>query len=236
MKKIVIVRTGEPVPSMLERRGHFSDMIRGAVGDAWSGGYDEIDARTGDLRDPGDAAAFVITGSAANVPTREPWMLATEAWLREVAGRGTPTFGICFGHQILAQALGGEVVKNPRGREIGTVRIERRADDPIFDGLPATFDANVTHVDTVGKLPEGAVSLARSDREEHHAIRFTRTCYGVQFHPEIDREILAGYIEARIEILRAERFDVEALLEGLTEGAPGAQVLRNFIRRFVRGA
>jgi GMP synthase (glutamine-hydrolysing) len=231
--KILIVKTGEPLPAMLERRGHFSAMIRGAIGAAWGGDYGEVDAREGGFPDPGGAAAFVITGSAANVPHREPWMLRTEAWLRDVVGRGTPTFGICFGHQILAQALGGRVIRNPRGREIGTVRIERRLDDPIFDGIPSSFEANVTHVDTVAALPEGAVCLARSEKDDHQAIRFTRTCYGVQFHPEIDAEILTGYVEGRRADLHAEGFDVEALLGNITEGDLGGQTLRNFLRHLV---
>ena len=220
---------------MLERRGHFADMIQAAIGEAWGGGYSEIDVRGDEPPGEVDAAAFVITGSAANVPHREPWMLRAEAWLRGVVGRGTPTFGICFGHQILAQALGGEVVRNPRGREIGTIRIHRREDDPIFDGIPSSFEANVTHIDTVGALPPGAVSLARSEQDDHQAIRFTRTCYGVQFHPELDREIMTGYVEARTEILQGERFDVDALLAGITDGDLGTRALRNFIRHLVRG-
>lgn len=220
---------------MLERRGHFADMIQAAIGETWSDGYAEFDAREGEFPHAADAAAFVITGSAANVYDREPWMLSTEAWLRDVVNHGTPTFGICFGHQILAQALGGEVVRNPRGREIGTIRIERREDDPIFEGIPSSFEANVTHIDTVAALPPEAVSLARSEQEDHHAIRFSPTCYGVQYHPELDREIMTGYVEARREVLRAERFDIEALLAGLTESdLSGRQTLLNFIRNIVR--
>jgi GMP synthase (glutamine-hydrolysing) len=231
--KIVIVTTGEPIPAMLAQRGTFAAMIRDAIGGAWAGAYGELDARAGAFPDPYGVAAFILTGSAANVPDREPWMLRTEAWLRDVVAAGAPTFGICFGHQILAQALGGEVIRNPRGREIGTVRIERRADDPLFDGVPSSFEANVTHVDTVGRLPEGAVSLARSDRDDHHAIRFTSACYGVQYHPEIDRGILLGYIEARREVLAAERFDVDALVASAAEADLARRTLHNFLRHVV---
>ncbi|MFT3776356.1 MAG: glutamine amidotransferase [Minicystis sp.] len=233
-KQIMIIRTGEPVPRVLERRGHFHDMIEQAIGGLWSGGYAVVDAREdGPLPDPGSAAAFVITGSAANVPNREGWMLRTEAWLRAVFEAGTPTFGICFGHQILAQALGGEVQRNPRGREIGTVEIERTASDPIFHGLPDRFLANVTHVDTVARLPPGAASLARSALENHHAIRFGERCYGVQFHPEMDADVLTGYVETRREILASERFDVDAMLAQIQDAEMGREALRNFVRRFL---
>ena len=232
-KKILVVKTGEPVPKIAEKRGQFADLIAGSIGAAFTGEYAVVDVRTEDPRGVGAVDAIVITGSAANVPTREAWMLQTEAWLREVVAAGTPVFGICFGHQILAQALGGEVQKNPRGREIGTIAVEQSVDDPLFDGLPPRFAANVTHIDTVVRLPPGAVGLARSPLEDYHAIRFTPSCYGVQFHPEIDAEVMRGYIDTRREILAAEGFDVEAMLASIGEGDPGRRTLQNFVRRFL---
>lgn len=234
-RTILVVQTGDPVPSVEARRGPFAQMIRDVIGPLWQGEYAVADVRTS----PPPAtlegvAAVVITGSSANVPDREPWMLRTEAWLRDVVGADVPVFGICFGHQILAQALGGEVIRNPRGREIGTKTIARRADDPIFEGLPSEIVANVTHVDTVGRLPPNAVSLASSPLEDNHAIRFTETCYGVQFHPEIDADIMRGYIETRAEILASEGIDPKALSASVTNGDMGTETLRNFIRAFVR--
>lgn len=234
-RPIVIVKTGEPVPSVRERRGEFHDLVREAIGDAWRGSYAVTDPREpAPLPAPDSAAAFVITGSAANVPHREPWMLRAEAWLREVVAAGAPTFGICFGHQILAQALGGEVQKNPRGREIGTLAIQAFERDPIFDGIDPTFHANVTHIDTVVRLPPGAVSLARSPMEDNHAIRFTETCYGVQFHPEIDADVMRGYVEARREVLEAEGFRVDTMLASIHDALMGKRALANFVRAFVR--
>jgi GMP synthase (glutamine-hydrolysing) len=235
-RTIVIVKTGEPVPSVRERRGQFADLIQEAIGEHWQGEYRVVDV-VAEAPPPVDPeAAYVITGSAANVPTREPWMLRTEAWLREVVASGAPTFGICFGHQILAQALGGEVQRNPRGREIGTVPIERHGETahaPIFDDLPARFEAQVTHVDSVVRLPPGAQALARSDREEYHAIRFTETCYGVQFHPEMDADVMRAYVETRREILEAEGFGVDAMLAAIRDGDAGRRTLQNFVRRLV---
>ena len=232
-KRILVVKTGEPVPRIAEKRGQFADLIAGSIGPEFEGEYAVVDVRTEDAPAPQSVDAIVITGSAANVPTREAWMLRTEAWLREVVAAGTPVFGICFGHQILAQALGGEVQKNPRGREIGTIAVEQTVDDPLFDGLPPQFSANVTHIDTVVRLPPGAVGLARSPLENYHAIRFTPSCYGVQFHPEIDAEVMRGYIDTRREILATEGFDVEAMLASIGEGDPGRRTLQNFVRQFL---
>ena len=227
------MKTGEPVPKIAEKRGQFADLIAGSIGPMFTGDYAIVDVRAEEPPSPRSADAIVITGSPANVPTREGWMLRTEAWLREVVAVGTPVFGICFGHQILAQALGGEVQKNPRGREIGTVDVDQTESDPIFDGLPPRFTANATHIDTVVRLPPGAVGLARSPLEDYHAIRFTPTCYGVQFHPEIDAEVMRGYVETRREILASEGFDVDAMLAAVGEGDPGRRTLRNFVARFL---
>ncbi len=232
-KRILVVKTGEPVPRIAEKRGQFADLIAGSIGPAFEGDFAVVDVRTEDAPGPRSADAIVITGSAANVPNRDAWIVRTEAWLRDVVAAGTPVFGICFGHQLLAQALGGEVQKNPRGREIGTIAIDRTTDDPIFDGLPASFSANVTHIDTVVRLPPGAVALARSGLDDHQAIRFTESCYGVQFHPEIDAEVMRGYVETRREILASEGFDIEAMLAAIGEGDPGRRTLQNFVRQFL---
>jgi GMP synthase (glutamine-hydrolysing) len=234
-KPITILRTGEPVPRVAERRGQFADLIAAAIGDAWSGAYAVADVRDegSPFPDAAGSAAFVITGSAANVPDREAWMHRTEAWLRAVVEAGTPVFGICFGHQILAQALGGEVQRNPRGREMGTVEVERTADDPLFHDVPARFLANVTHVDSVVRLPPGATPLARSALETYQAIRFAERCYGVQYHPEMDAEVLRTYVETRREVLEGEGFAVEAMIEALRDAEMGRQTLRNFVRRFL---
>jgi GMP synthase (glutamine-hydrolysing) len=232
-RPIIVLTTGDPVPIMLERRGPFSRLIQERTGDAWKGGYAAVDVRTSDPPDPRSAAAFIITGSAAHVWAREPWMLRTEGWLRDAVPLGVPIFGICFGHQLLAQALGGEVIKNPRGREIGTRRIERTADDILFDGLPSAFEANATHLDTVGRLPAGAQVLARSGLDECQAIRFSPTCYGVQFHPEVDADVMRGYILSRREILLQEGFEVDPLLAAVTDGLEGRVTMLNFIKRIL---
>jgi len=170
-----------------------------------------------------------MTGSAANVPNREPWMLTLEAWTRDANRAGTPILGICFGHQILAQALGGSAEMNKRGREIGTIRLSRSEDDPIFDGVPESFDAQASHIDTT-TLPASAVRLARSSLDDHHAVRFSQTTYGVQFHPEFDAEIMQGYLETRRAILASEGLAVDELLSSVTETKHAARTLANFVR------
>src|SRR5690606_32575674 len=129
-------------------------------------------------------AGVVLSGSSAHVQDREPWMLRAEASLRQLVAQGVPVLGICFGHQLLAQALGGEVQANPRGREISTVSIDRLGTAPLLDGLDARFAANACHSDTVIRLPPDAVVLGRNEADAHQIVRFAPRAYGVQFHPE----------------------------------------------------
>jgi GMP synthase (glutamine-hydrolysing) len=163
-------------------------------------------------------------------------MLRAEALLRDIVAARIPFLGICFGHQMLAQALGGDVQRNPFGREIGTVRLTRVADDPVlFTGLPRTFDVHETHVDAVVKLPPGAQVLARTDRDPAAVFRAGALVRGVQFHPEFDADVIRGYLAARAHILRGEGLDPEALLAAVHDGTRAHDLLRNFFRFVQRG-
>src|SRR5579863_842076 len=170
--RIGILVTGQTVREIARQRGDFDRFIRDAVGPSPRVLWTSYDVRS-DAPLPGrlDADAFVITGSSSSVTERARWMLRLEEFVRAVAAGPTPLLGICFGHQIIAQALGGEVRKNPRGREIGTVRVTRAADDPIFAGLPRSFDVNATHVDAVTTPPPGAEVLATTALDECAAFR-----------------------------------------------------------------
>jgi GMP synthase (glutamine-hydrolysing) len=244
--RVVVLVTGQPVPDVLARRGDFTRLLREASRasrlrhpcvagldapeprrlDRWSA----RDLRT-DAPAPGprDADAFVITGSAASVTERAPWMLRAERLVRAIAEARVPLLGVCFGHQMIAQALGGRVERNPRGREIGTVRLTRVADDPIFVGLPRSFDVNATHVDSVTRLPPGARLLATTALDTASAFAIGDAVRAVQFHPEFDAEVMRGYLRARARAIADEGGDPAALLARVHGGTRGRDVLPNFL-------
>ena len=228
--KIVVVITGDPVTAIRERRGDYSDIIRQSVADP-PADWRAIDARSelGTLRRVGRDTAVIITGSSANVPDRDDWVVDTEAVLRELYAREVPILGVCFGHQLLAQALGGEVIKNPRGREMSTVEIERLEHDRILDGMPPRFRANACHSDTVSRLPDGCAVLAQSPGDPHQCLRFSDICYGVQFHPEFDREVMRGMIDARRPALVDAGMDADALAANASDTPQAQRIFENFL-------
>jgi GMP synthase (glutamine-hydrolysing) len=227
--RAVILVAGQTLPAIAERRGDFPLWIRAQTGDAWPGEWGVHDLRTDDpLPGARDADAFVITGSACSVTDEAPWMLRAAGLVRDIVLAGTPLLGLCFGHQLIGRALGGEVMKNPRGREIGTMLARRVADDPLLARLPATFTVHATHVDSVTRLPDGATLLAETDLEPVSAFRVGARVWGVQFHPEFDADVMRSYLTARADLIRSEGGDPEALLAGVRDVTSGAEILRSF--------
>ena len=237
MKPLLVVKVGTTLPELRERRGDYERWIEDGL--ALGGTPLEVaSVYQGDpLPDPAQLAGIVITGSSSMVSEREDWSERTAAWLAGSVVAGIPLLGICYGHQLLAHALGGEVGRNPLGREIGTVEIDLRAaaGDPLLDGLGERCAFNATHVESVLRLPPRAVRLASSDSDPNHAFALeapSRSVWGVQFHPEFDREVIRGYIHARRAILSEEGLAPEALLsareldvlELLAQGASNKQI------------
>lgn len=224
---VLIVITGEPIESVRARRGGYGKLIQEAIGNPGLR-FVEHDARTS-VPSLVDAPAVIVTGSAASVTEREPWVLALEEQIRVAARAETPLFGICFGHQLLGQALGGAVARNPRGREIGTVRVEVLADDPLLSPQQEPYCAHMTHVDSVVRLPDGAKLLGRSAGDAAAVVRYGARAWGVQFHPEMDETILAEYVDARSSAIHAEGLDLERIRRELGSAPVPPRLLRRFL-------
>jgi len=219
--------TGDPVPDVERSRGSFTALIREVLGDTWAAPVVVLDARRGELPSHNETAALVITGSPESVVSRAPWIQEAERALAAAVRAGVPTLGICFGHQLLAQALGGLVEPNPSGREMGTVEVERLSEDPLFGLALWPLAANMSHRDSVTRLPPGARLIARTRLDPHAAVRFAPRAWGVQFHPEFDSDVMRGYIAARREALEREGIEPSSLVA--RDAPEAAQVLRTFV-------
>lgn len=197
-KKVLIIKTGSTLPSLSKKYGDFEDWIltgmmiprtEALVCEAFKGA---------ELPDSEQINAAVITGSHDMVTDHQPWSERTARWLAGAVEKELAILGICYGHQLLAYALGGSVANNPKGREAGVIPIYLKnsaINDPLLDGLPNPFWAPAHHSQSVIILPPGARLLASSSKDAHQAFVLKKSVYGVQFHPEFDAEILAAYLE-----------------------------------------
>ncbi|HAR95954.1 MAG TPA: glutamine amidotransferase [Deltaproteobacteria bacterium] len=229
--RLLIVKTGSTFPDTLAFYGDFDAWIRKGMG-VGDESVAVIDALgDGLLPPPRLCRGVVIAGSHAMVTDHLPWMKRLAGWIVELVQGSVPLLGICFGHQLLAQSMGGEAGYHPRGREIGTVDVDlwpSGADDELLHTCPAQFSAHVTHAQTVLRLPEGAVLLAGNTFESRHAFRLGRRAWGVQFHPEFDGRIMESYISNQATELGLAGLDVSALRAGIRETPEAARILRGF--------
>lgn len=232
---LCILVTGEPVARTKQRVGGFGNLVRAGLAGVWAGDFLEVDARSAaSLPEPSGFAGVIVTGSASSVTERAPWILRAEQYLAGAVRAEHPVLGICFGHQLLGQGLGGLVERNPRGREMGTVRLDIVEDDPLLDRSVAPALAHATHVDSVTRLPSGARVLASTELEPHAAVRFGPWAWGVQFHPEFDEQVMTEYVETRSQVLADEGRDPGLLLAGIVAAPAGAAVLRRFVAHGLR--
>jgi GMP synthase (glutamine-hydrolysing) len=185
------------------------------------------------------ADALMIGGAGAYDAYRDyDWMPSLLGLVQRVVERGLPTFGSCWGHQIIARALGGEVRHDAQRAEMGTLEVrltDAGTRDALFSRLPRTFLANQGHHDRVTRLPAGAVELAVSSSQPHQAFRLgDAPIFGTQFHPELDaareRERLVFYRDYYPEGGSDEEF--AALLGALHDTTHADDLLWHFLRQF----
>lgn len=197
-----------------------------------------VDAEHGTaLPAAGDCEGMVITGSHAMVTDDLAWRVKLEEWIPSLLEARMPLFGICYGHQLLVRATGGQVAFHRCGREIGTVAVQLLPDsmnDALFRMLPQSFFVHVTHSQTVRALPPGARRLAANAFEPNHAFRFGDCAWGVQFHPEYNADIMQSYIKEQAVEIESAGLDVSELLREVVQTSVAAKTLKSFAR-FVEG-
>ncbi len=231
MNDILVIKTGTTLPSLLARQGDFEDWVISGLDvppdRVWVA---DVQANAM-LPEPGEVAGVIITGSHSMVTDHEPWSERAAAWLRRAIERQTPVLGICYGHQLLAYALGGEVGNNPHGYETGTVNVylnDTGCADRLLGGLANPLRMQVSHQQTVLTLPPGARRLAWSDRDAYQAFLVGHNAWGVQFHPEFNADVVRAYAKNEQEVLRAEGQDPAWISAQVEETIYGRHILQRF--------
>jgi len=226
------MKTGSTIPSLLAAGEDFEGwFVHGSGEESGLFHCSAIDLGQ-DLPDLDTTMGIIITGSPAYVTDLAPWNYLAADFLRDAHARQVPILGVCYGHQLLAWAFAGEVGFHPEGREIGTVDVSltaAAASDALFADMEKKFKAQVSHQQSVLRLPEEAVLLAQNNFEANHAFRLGATTWGIQFHPEFTGDIVKAYIRERQRDIDAEGLDSQRLLEEVTETPHSASLLRRFM-------
>ncbi|WLS77306.1 glutamine amidotransferase [Erwinia pyri] len=150
------------------------------------------------LPEPGTISAAILSGSWAMVTDHAEWSERTAAWIRSAVEQALPLLGVCYGHQLMAYALGGVVDDNPRGWERGLQQLEMNDNaqhDPLLSALPVHFSAWLSHRQSVVQPPPGAQVLAASALDRCQIIRYTPQALSVQFHPEFTSQIMSACLQ-----------------------------------------
>jgi GMP synthase - Glutamine amidotransferase domain len=194
-KPILIIAAGTSFTEITSLHGDFGDWIASGLNDA---NVQYVNATEEKLPDPKTIAGAVISGSHAMVTDKESWSETLAEWIRQAVAVDMPILGICYGHQLIAHALGGRVGYRGDGFELGShfIELHQGADsDPLFKQLPLKFDAHLVHAQAVVQLPPQATLLGSSAGEPHQCYRVGQHVWGVQFHPEFNETVMQLYID-----------------------------------------
>ena len=226
--KIGILQTGVPPLNLKDEFGDYPSMIRNLLGEGFE--TQTFDVVTDGPPKADGFAGYVITGSAAGVYDELPWIAPLMDFLRQQRGQAK-LVGICFGHQLMAQAFGGEVIKSPKGWGLGlhayeVVRREGWMDAAREVSIP------VSHQDQVVEAPPQAHVVARSDFTPYGVLAYAdQPAISLQHHPEFDPAYASALIERRLETVLSEA-QGRAAIQTLKQPNDRARVggwIRNFL-------
>lgn len=221
-----ILETGHPPGGLAARFGDYPAMFRGLLG----AGFDTTtyDVAAGKLPErPAAHGAYLITGSPAGVYDGLPWIEPLKAFLREAKGQAK-LVGVCFGHQIMAEAFGGRVEKSGKGWGVGLQTYDLVGEAPWLDGTGG-IAVPASHQDQIVLQPPRSVILAASAFTPYAMLAYRgQPAISMQFHPEFAPD----YARALIALRRAILPDPDAALASFGRPDDRARVA-GWIRRFL---
>ena len=228
---IGILETGRTPAHLVDQHGRYDTMMRRMLGSGFSA--TTYDVTSGELPLRAEAHdAYLITGSPAGVYDRFAWIDGLRQFLRGLDGRAK-LVGICFGHQIMADAYGGQVEKSHKGWGLGLHRYDVATRAPWMDHA-APISIPVSHQDQVVSRPAEADVLGGNDFTPFGILSYpARRAISFQCHPEFD----AGYAAELVEMRRAGLPDpahADRARASLLEAGDGARVagwIRNFLKQ-----
>jgi GMP synthase-like glutamine amidotransferase len=224
--KLAILETGRPPGDLAERFGDYRAMFERMLGD----GFDlaAYNVAAGELpADPAAHQAYLITGSPAGVYEPLPWIGGLSDFI--VAAAHQKMVGVCFGHQAMAQALGGHVEKSGKGWGVGLHRYAIERVEPWMDA-GGEIAVPASHQDQIIVQPPNTKVVASSRFTRYAALAWTdRPAMSVQFHPEFSPEFAKALIAKR-----RDRLPDPAAAIGSLDEPNDSELVAEWIRRFLK--
>ena len=223
--KLAILETGYPPGDLAERFGDYPAMFERLLGEGFE--IESFDVQAGQFPD-GDHEAILITGSPAGVYDPLPWIAPLEQFIRDA--KGSPIIGVCFGHQVMAEALAGHVEKSDKGWGAGLHRYEVVHRLPWMDCAAAIAEP-ASHQDQVVLQPPGTEITLASAFTPIAGLAWTdRPAISFQFHPEFSPAFAKALIEKRYDDVS----NPDAAIASLNAPNDSARV-GGWIRNFLNG-
>ena len=224
--KIGILETGRPPGSLAQEFGDYPAMFERMLGDGFE--LETFEVEAGELpRQGGAHDAYLITGSPAGVYESLPWIEPLQQFIRSAGG--SKMVGICFGHQIMAEALGGRVQKSDKGWGAGLHRYSILRSEPWMDAA-REIAVPASHQDQVIVQPPNTEVVAFSSFTEFAALNWTdRPAISFQFHPEFSPAFAKALIEQRHDLV-PDPYAAIASLDAPNDNARVAGWIQRFLK------
>ncbi len=233
LKPLLVMQTGDAPEPVRKQCGNFDEMFYRTA---------ELDHNTACTvhvakgekpASPQHYRGVIVTGSPIMVTDHETWSDQAGEWLCRAMDAGLPIFAVCYGHQLLAMSLGGDVGYHPKGEEVGSYEVRltpQGRQDSFLADVPEVFMANMAHRQAVLTPPSGATLLAGSEHDPNQMLRYSDRVFTTQFHPEFDANTSSAYagLFAQAKPAKAEFYREMQCKSGESE------VELDLLRRLVR--
>ena len=223
--KLAILETGRPPGNLGEQFGDYPTMVGNMLGPGFE--FESFDVQSCEFPEAAAHHAYLITGSPAGVYDPLPWIEPLQQFIR--SADGAKMVGICFGHQVMAEALGGHVEKSDKGWGAGLHHYSVVRREPWMDGETSIAEP-ASHQDQIIIQPPNTEVVAASDFTPFAALAWTdRPAISFQFHPEFSPAFAKALIEKRYDVVP----DPDAAIASLDAPNDNARVA-GWIRRFLK--